>query len=245
MKRTLFLFCGGPAIYGEDLPKPLMPVRPGESLLRVYLRFLETQQGRKLTKVTLLCDDNQEALFRSELENFDFLVPISIMSCGTNVNTLGKFEVAISTVIDPSLISVFSYPDIFFFGERIEPSEDDLKRNSGVFITAAPLTSRFPSLIIDSYNNIVKGISNYNSPVPANPHFVFGGELWGRTEAFVSLFRDFKLQVDMPNPSLEYDFFFWLINQKKMGCTILHGHRIWVDSSRDVQNLLARLSKPL
>jgi len=245
MKRDFFLFCGGPAIYDNNHPKPLMTIRPGESLIRVYLKFLLDRHPSKTERLTLLCDDEHKDLIRKDLESFDCKVPLGVVSCGSKSTTLTKLEFALSTVTDPSKFLEFTYPDIFFFGDCREPFSDELKTNPLVCISASPLTSRFPRLIIDEYKNIVRGISNYSSPVPANPHFVFGGNLWGQADGLRSLVRDFKLQADLPNPSLEFDFFFWLINQKKMKCALSHGERILVDSSRDVRLLLARLAESI
>lgn len=107
-------------------------------------------------------------------------------------------------------------------------------------ISAAALTSRFPRLIVDLYNNKIKGISNYSSHVPANPLHVFGGDLWGRLDQLQLLAEEFRLQSNAPSPSLEYDFFFWLINHNKMRCVMLHGERLWIDSVRDINKLLTR-----
>jgi hypothetical protein len=57
------------------------------------------------------------------------------------------------------------------------------------------------------------------------------------------LIAEFRSQVETLAPSLEYDFFFWLINHKKMRCVMLYGERIWVDSVRDVHQLLARMEE--
>ena len=137
----------------------------------------------------------------------------------------------------------FGYPDIFSFDEYSEPKKEDLESNTSVHISAAALTSRFPRLIVDVYNNEVRGISNYSSPVPANPLHVFGGDLWGKVSELLTLIVEFKAQVRTPAPSLEYDFFFWLINHKKMRCVMLYGGRIWIDSVRDVHNLLTMMHK--
>jgi hypothetical protein len=50
----------------------------------------------------------------------------------------------------------------------------------------------------------------------------------------------FLLVSEAPAPSLEYDFFFWLINQSKLNCVILNGDRLWVDSQRDLQQLVTK-----
>lgn len=241
MNISLFLFCGGPAIDGEGRPKPLMKICEGRSLIVHFLYYLERYRPAMPASVTLLCDDGQEAAIEVELSGLCYPAPIRIQACGQQASTFEKFEQALHQMTDSKALVQFGYPDIFFFGECAEPARESLDSDSGVHISAASLTSRFPQLIVDVYSKEIRGISNYSSLVPANPLHVFGGDLWGRVDKLLALIGEFRSQVRVPAPSLEYDFFFWLINQKKMRCVMLHGERIWIDSIRDVHNLLAMM----
>ena len=240
MNIPLYLFCGGPAHDSAGLPKPLIKIREGRSLLVQFLLHLKHRRPSLPEDLTLLCDDGQEAAFRAELKDFSFPVPIHIRSCGEQANTFQKFSRALLEAPDRKSLVQFGYPDIFFFDEFPEPHRQALESDSSVYISVVELTSRFPRLIVDVYNNKIKGISNYSSLVPANPLNVFGGDLWGRVDRLQSLTEEFRSQAGMPSPSLEYDFFFWLINHDKMRCVIQHGERLWIDSIRDINQLLAR-----
>lgn len=240
MNMPLYLFCGGPAYDGEGRPKPLMKIREGRSLLAHFLLYMKQRRTSLPASVTLLCDDGQEVALQAELAGLSYTVPIHIQACGERANTFEKLSWALRSVADTRALVQFGYPDIFSFGEFSEPHRDALESDCSVHISAAALTSRFPRLIVDVYNNQVKGISNYSSPVPANPMHVFGGDLWGRVDQLQMLAEEFRSQADVPSPSLEYDFFFWLINQNKMRCVMLHGERLWIDSIRDVNQLIAR-----
>jgi hypothetical protein len=235
----LFLFCGGPAYDGEGRPKPLMKIREGRSLLVHFLLFLKLHRPSMPASVTLLCDDGQEAALQAEVGGLRYPVPIDVQACGPRASTFEKFSRALQEQADRRALVQFGYPDIFF-GEYSEPPKEALESDASVHISAAALTSRFPRLIVDVYNNKIKGISNYSSPVPANPLHVFGGDLWGRVDQLLALVEEFRLQATAPSPSLEYDFFFWLINHDRMRCVMLHGERMWIDSLRDVNQLLAR-----
>jgi hypothetical protein len=240
MREPLYLFCGGAAHDNEGRPKPLIQVCEGRSLLKHFLRHKEKCSLQPPKSITLLCENGQETIISREIEGFDFPVPIDVEPCGYNSSTFEKFCRALKIAPDPLAVVQFGYPDIFTFGECSEPIFTEVKGNDIVFVSAASISSRFPRLILDIYKNKVRGISNYASPVPANPLFVFGGDIWGRVDILRSLVERFLLVSEAPAPSLEYDFFFWLINQNKMSCIILNDERLWVDSQRDLQQLVAK-----
>jgi hypothetical protein len=240
MNNPIYLFCGGPAIYGEGRPKPLMKIREGCSLLAHYLIYLKHHRNNMPESITLLCDDKQEASIKDDIRNLAYPVPIQTMACGEQPNTFQKLCRVLLESADSKKLVQFGYPDIFSFEEFTEFQSEPMTSSASVHISAAALTSRFPRLIVDVYNNKVRGISNYTSPVPANPLHVFGGDLWGRVDHLQELVKEFQDQAITATPNLEYDFFFWLINHNKMNCVLLHGERLWVDSIRDVNQLLER-----
>jgi hypothetical protein len=240
MSISMYLFCGGPAIYGEGRPKPLMKIREDRSLLAHFLIYLKHRRNNLPQSITLLCDDAQEAAIKQEISNLSYPVPIYTMACGQQPSTFEKLCRALQESKDHKQLVQFGYPDIFSFDEFTEPHQETLDSSDFVHISAAALTSRFPRLIIDVYNNKVQGITNYTSPVPANPMHVFGGDMWGRVDLMMELVKKFKVFITTLAPSLEYDFFFWLINNNKMNCFLLQGERLWVDSTRDVNKLVER-----
>jgi hypothetical protein len=240
MSFPIYLFCGGPAIYGEGRPKPLMKISEDRTLLIHYLIYLKHSRKNLPQSVTLLCDDAQESYIKAELSGFSYPVPIHTVSCGHQPSTFEKFCRALQESIDQKLLVQFGYPDIFSFDEFNETHQQTFGSSGLVHISAAALTSRFPRLIVDVYNSNVQGITNYTSPVPANPMHVFGGDLWGRVDHLLELVKEFKDYSAIPVPSLEYDFFFWMINKNKMKCFLLQGEQLWVDSIRDVNKLVER-----
>jgi len=243
MNVPLYLFCGGPAYDSEGRPKPLMKIRESRSLLVHFLLHLKHFRPSLPASVTLLCDAGQEAAFQAELNDLYYPVPIRVLVCGESTNTFEKLLLALRLVADPSAHVQFGYPDIFSFGEFSAPQMEASESGSFVHISAAALTSRFPRLIVDLYSNTIKGITDYSSSVPANPMHVFGGDLWGRVDQLQVLAEEFQSQAGGSSPSLEYDFFFWLINHNKMRCVMLYGERLWIDSIRDINKLLARTAE--
>jgi hypothetical protein len=240
MKIPLYLFCGGAAIYGKGRPKPLMKIRKDRSLLVHYLSYLKHQRLNMPESVTLLCDDDQEGEINAELSSLTYPVPIHILACGQQPNTFEKLCRALHGNEGSKRVVQFGYPDIFSFDDFTEPQQGALTSGASVHISAVALTSRFPRLIVDVYNNKVRGISNYTSPVPANPLHVFGGDMWGRVDLLLALVKEFQDQAAAAPLSLEYDFFFWLINNNKMQCVLLYGEHLRVDSLREVSQLLDR-----
>lgn len=240
MNMPLFLFCGGTSAYGKNIPKPLMKVRDGKTLLVYFLNHIQRYRTSMPSNITLLCDTGQEDAFKAELSDFSYPIPISIQACGHQTSTFEKLTFALRKKNGNGAPIQFGYPDIFSFEKLAGPPSEALMSESSIYISAAPLTSRFPRLIIDVYSNKINGISNYQSPVPANPMFVFGGDMWGRADQMLELSEAFLAQTPKDLPSLEYDFYFWLINLNKINCQQLHGQRLWIDSNRDVNLLLAK-----
>lgn len=240
MSMPLYLFSGGPAFGSEGLPKPLMKVDNGRSLLVHFLLHLVEHREVLPPVITLLCDDGQEAALAKELSDLSYPVPIKVQACGPNASTFEKLFSALKANENSRAVVQFAYPDIFSLDRSFEPNSRDVNDDTPVHISAASLTSRFPRLIVDIYSGDVKGISNYTSSVPANPLHVFGGDLWCRADKLLSLAAEFRSQVEGRAVSLEYDFFFWLINQGKVTCKLIHGERLWIDSFRDIKLLLSK-----
>jgi hypothetical protein len=245
MDIPLFLFCGGPAIDSYGHPKPLMKIHKERTLLTHFLLYLQFYRRSLPQKIILLCDDGQKDSIQSEINNLNYPREICIETSGSNTNTFKKFCHALGKISHNKSVVQFGYPDIFSFDKFAEPKMEDLESNAMVCISTAVLTSRFPRLAVDIYNSEVRGISNYTSPVPANPLHIFGGDLWGRSDYLFSLADKFLHETKLQNPSLEYDFFFWLINLKKMSCVIQYGERLLVDSIRDINQLLSKTNNIL
>jgi hypothetical protein len=240
MNIPLFLFCGGASIHGMDLPKPLMKIRGGKSLLSYFLIHIQHYRPSMPSSITLLCDTGQEEAFEADLRGFSYPVPIRIQACGHRTSTFEKFTWALRENASLGSPVQFGYPDIFSFEDFTEPPKEAWVLDSSIHISAAALTSRFPRLIVDVYSNKIKGISNYTSSVPANPMYVFGGDMWGKFDQLLALTEEFLAHTSTHSPSLEFDFFSWLVNLDMMNCQMMYGERMWVDSSRDVNMLLAK-----
>ena len=237
---NLFLFCGGLPIDFSGVPKPLMKVFRDKTLIKFYLEYLESKKILPDT-VTLLYEVDQKNNFLNEFSNFKYPIPIRLLECEKSSSTFDKLLTALENHEGKMDFLHFSYPDIFCFGNTPQLERFDPFFHEGIAITVATLTSRFPRLIVDVYNNDIRGISNYASQMPANPLHVFGGDFWGREDVVRSLCHQFLEYKHPQSLSLEFDFLFWLINRRQLKSMLLDGDWLLVDSARDFRRLLNHL----
>lgn len=235
MNDALVLFCGGPSIYG-GAPKPLQKLRTGETLIERYLSYVKPHVP---SEIVLLVDQAFEADYQAMLMDFKYPAEITTFACADNSTTLTKLQAFLKSGYPAERTVMFSYPDIFVIGEIDLQVATDARLADSVFISFTPVVSRFPRLVVDAYDNTVKGISYHTSPMPANPLHVFGGHLLARAGLMNSLVDTFLAEVDLPAPSLEFDMFFWLINTLRMHSMPIYGRWIQVDSPREVETVIS------
>lgn len=234
MSDTLVLFCGGPSIYG-GVPKPLQKLPTGETLLECYLRFFKPTVS---TDVVLLVEQSFEADYSGMLKDLDYPSKITTLACSDNSSTLSKLHRFLKAGYPAESTVMFSYPDMFVFGEIATPDTTDPRLADSVFISFAPIVSRFPRLIVDPYDNTVRGISNHTTLMPANPLHVFGGHLLVRVGVMNTLVETFLAEAQLLSSSLEFDMFFWLVNTARVHSMPIYGRWIQADSPREISTIL-------
>lgn len=237
IKKHMLLFCGGSSSADSKIPKPLMKVSDDQTLIKYFLDHVRNNYHHQPQKIYLLCDSDQVPLYRKELKLVGQSSQLEICDCGQPTSTYQKFSWALENICETNTLLHFTYPDIFHscqnFQEQLNSSPGDV-----ISISAATFSSRFPRLFINPLTNELRGISNYVSPAPANPMYIFAGDLWGQFEVFASLLYQFKSKSNLSAPSLEFDYFFWLINNQRARPTLLKQERFWVDSIRDFERLI-------
>ena len=234
MIDALVLFCGGPPIYG-GAPKPLQKLCTGETLIE---RYLSCVNPLEYSEVVLLVDQAFEDDYIAMLAVINYASEITTLACADNSTTLTKLRTFLKSGYPAERTVMFSYPDMFVIGEIDAPNSTDSRFADSVFISFTPVVSRFPRLVVDAYDNTVRGISNHTSPIPANPVHVFGGHLLVRAGLMNNLVDTFLSEVRLPAPSLEFDMFFWLINAARMHAIPIYGRWIQADSPRAVETIL-------
>lgn len=231
---TLVLFCGGSPVYG-GLPKPLQVLPSGETLLEHYIACIENLPK----KIILLIEQAFQVPYREVIKTISAQSLVSLVICADSSSTLDKLNTFFKSSTDGDITATFSYPDMFIIGSLIKPSIADNRFEDSVFISFAPVTSRFPRLIVDNYDGSVYGISNHSSSMPANPMHVFGGHIVARTSVIEGFLNAFLNETKLLSPTLEFDFFFWLINRRCVFSMPINGRWIQADSPRDISNILA------
>lgn len=234
MKRELVLFCGGPAIFGDGVPKPLLPVQADRSLIEHYLGQVDPSQ---YVSVTLLVERAHVEPFRAAIARASPTVPSRLLVIDDGASTLRKLQAFTTTDLGPNRVLEFSYPDLFFDGDPGFDRLDPQVLEHQVLISQIPVNSRFPRLMIDEYSGEVRGISRHVSAVPANPYYIFGGHLLALPERLRVLLEDFGAEYDLAVASLEFDFLSWLINRDLVIAHPLYGRMIHADTPRDLLQL--------
>ena len=234
MIDTLILFCGGPSIYG-GAPKPLQRLRTGETLIERYLCHIKPNAPRE---IVLLVDQSFERHIQYIVNEFKYPASINTLACANGSTTFAKLQAFLKYGYPEERTLMFSYPDIFIIGDIDKPTSSDERLSDNVFISFTPVFSRFPRLVVDAYGTTVKGISNHTSVIPANPLHVFGGHLLVRAGLMKYLVDTFLADVGIPDPSLEFDMFFWLINTTRMLSMPIYGRWIQADSPRELEAIL-------
>lgn len=239
MTPKMFLFCGGSTSVDDKAPKPLMKIRGEQTLIRYFLDHVQDNYLHQPETIYVLCDTDQVPFYKSELKFSGQSFNLEICACGQTTSTYQKFSWAIENICESKELLHFTYPDIFHscqsFQKQLYFTPRDL-----ISISATTFSSRFPRLFINPLTNELRGISNYVSPVPANPMHIFAGDLFGNSDLFSALLSEFKNVSTLISPSLEFDFFFWLINNQRAHPVLLKQERFWVDSIRDFERLVTK-----
>lgn len=236
MSDILALFCGGPSLY-SGVPKPLQILDSGNTLLEHYLRNIEPIAPRE---VILLADRFFIKSYNSFIEGFAYTRTIRTFPCHDGSTTLMKLSEFLASDHPEDLRLVFSYPDIFTTCDAMSANLTEGEFSDTVFVSFAPIVSRFPRFIVNPYNLDIQGISAHTSLVPANPIHVFGGHLVARSGVISSLVTTFLSNQELCTASLEFDMFSWLINKSRIKGVQLYGDWIQADSIRQL-NAIANL----
>ncbi len=231
MRRAWGIFCGGPALYGDAVPKPLMPVAE-RTLLHWYLSRLAPDQ---VSSICLLGDHEYGERLMEEARAAG--VEASVLTSAVGASTLERARLFLTTQ-NASADVCLTYPDVFA-QDRLDPVVEGFD----VFLSVTALKSRFPRIHLDPYTHEVRSISNHTSPVPANPVHIFGGHIIGKAGTLRQLLHEFVSLSHRSAPTLEIDFFGWLINGGQVGAIPLFGDWFQVDSPRDVSRLEGLLAR--
>lgn len=226
IKDNLVLFCGGESQrFTENVPKPLLKLNDKE----IIINYLEQLNFSIFNRTILLVEENWVKKFNALVTGYKNVEVFEVKNSSSTLQKLKKF---IDEYNDHSEYTIFSYPDIFVAKSYWKQSN---KSTNKVVISQKPLTSRFPRIFTSPFNNKVKGVSDYNSKVPANPHYIFAGKFYSNTKFLQNMLETFLSKNDYDN--LEVSFFDWLAANGSLVSESYIDEWIICDSARDFKEI--------
>lgn len=225
----LVLFCGGPAIYGNGVPKPLMVLNEGETLLGL---FSKTNIFRNASSVELLVEDQFESDFAKEAK---LMGPHVRLRASEDFSSTGnKLRDYCRNSAEPETLTIFSYPDIFFFGEI---GGDFLSDDSKVWLSSRSALSRFPRFFPEPYGPRLLSISGPGEKQGSNRVLMFGGHIIAKPEILIQALDSWMISNDSKNPILEEQGFSFLVRSGLAAHFELLGNWLQADSPRDLARI--------
>jgi hypothetical protein len=220
---SIYLFCGGNRSHINDKSKPLQKFVADKELVLIHYEHIKSY----FNKITYIVEENEISLYSEILANLGNNV--HIFRANNHTTTLQKlYEV---TNIMSEEFASFSYPDIFCGKDFWQISKEQ-----SFTISRVSIKSRFPRIFSDIFTENVKGISNYQAQVPANPHYIFGGKFDFNVKELQSCLSGFDIQ----NKNLEIDFLDDLALAKTIYAKTVFDDWFNIDSDRDFINMINR-----
>lgn len=224
--NSIYLFCGGNKNYPNGKSKPLQKFGDSNELILDNYRHIQ----KYFDKITYVVEYDEIDLYKEILSESN--LDAQILKVKNETSTLQKLRNACD-LMDEEYAS-FSYPDIFCSKNFWSISKD-----KDFTISRVSISSRFPRIYSDIFTNVVKGISNYQSRVPANPHYIFGGKFDFNVEQLKKFILDFKIE----NKNLEIDFLDELALKKTIHLKTIFEEWFNIDSDRDYTNMMKLYGK--
>jgi len=239
MIEEVVLFCGGKPLHPGSVPKPLTLMPNSISILGNYLRqkFL-----REVNQITLLAEEDYVEKLMSVIHGNELShLNIRCITLQNGSSTFNKVHTLLSSKVKLAGSLLFTYPDIFYFGDFAEIFSDaDL---DSMFVTGVYLQSRFPEITFNPYSGDIRSISLRPPRVPASSSTIFAGHFFARYEQIRLDWEKFCSANRMRNDlSFEGDFFKYLVNENKLKVQILGRKWIKADSSNEMSLILDLLS---
>ena len=229
----LVLFCGGPPIYPGGVPKPLQLVDERQTLVELYV---SSSFAGAFSTITILCETDYLSAFEKVSRGLRVDSEIAVTETPNGSSTLEKLSLHLESTNASDVPTVFTYPDIFYFGTLPEPASD-YPWHERVTLSLQTLKSRFPRVIVEPYSGQVRSITTHQGAVPANPVHLFGGHLMASPALLVQVLNSIGEQRIRDGGSLEVDAFSWMINRGMVDSILLDQLWLKADSPRDLEEI--------
>jgi len=231
----LVLFCGGPAIYGKGVPKPLMLLSTGETLLGLFSKM---PVFRNASSVELLVEDQFESDFAKEAES---LGPHVKLQMSRDFSSTGeKLRDYCRNSAEPDTMTLFSYPDVFFFGEICS---DFFTDDDKVWLSSRSALSRFPRFFPEPYGPRLLSISGPGEKQGSNRVLMFGGHIVAKPEILVQPLDSWIDGLDSESQILEEQGFSSFVRSGLAAHFELLGSWLQADSPRDLVRIASQVDQ--
>jgi hypothetical protein len=238
MISDLVLFCGGSPIHDAGKPKPLALMPNSVSILGNYLR---QSPLRKIPHIVALAEEDYCEEIRVECErDVSFGANIKILQVPNRSTTLEKMQRFLTSEVALGDTFLFSYPDIFFFGEWKSLLEFDYT-SCKMQISGVHLRTRFPEINYDPYSQRVHSVSLRPSRIPANAKSVYGGHFGASRKSLEESMSEFHESQEDLHLSLEGDFFTFLSSTGRLQVSALEGVWIKADSTKEMIQIVQQI----
>ena len=228
---VVYLMCGGGWL-GSPTPKPLQDFGSGRPLLVDHYHQTEASFDR----VVCMVERSHLAAFERVREEYS-LEKISMTQTADHSSTADKFSTILEQAVDTSLL--VSYPDIFAPPKFWGALPESRGHVGGLSVMKTPITSRFPRVYGEMFSSSVKGVSDYRSPRPANPHFIFAGLMLVDVDPTRELWLEYAANQTIG--SLEVGFLDYAANHGALSAEAYYGDWFHIDSHRDYRLMSAVL----
>lgn len=218
MKKIIQLFCGGSRDYANGKSKPLQIYGDARPLfVEHYFHIVD-----HFDVINYVCEVDEVTAFGDAIKKYK-LDKAHIFEVSNHSTTLLKLR-EILPFLSGDYCS-FSYPDIF-----CSALFWDVKSTKGVTLNKVPIKSRFPRIYSEMFSDKVKGVSDYQSKVPANPHFIYAGKF---SASFSILTKEVAKTDEKNDWNLEVSLFDHLSLKEVVDSKTVYSDWFNIDSNRD------------
>ncbi len=218
---SLYLFCGGESYSGSGQSKPLDKIGGSMPLVSCHYEHVKAH----FQKIVYLVEVHEIDLYKRFLPTRSS-TQVKLIPVPQGSTTLDKLIIS-ADFMDEKKASV-SYPDIFSSDIFWQGFDFESFR-----LLQVPVKSRFPRVYTDNFSDQVRGVSDYQSRVPANPHFIFGGKFDFNVENLRHMLRSYDVGASNKKRGLEVGFFDFIAQHESMQVKTIYDPWFHVDNERD------------
>lgn len=224
--NSIYLFCGGNKHYPNKKSKPLQKFGGKNELIISHLDHIKNY----FDKISYLVEKDEVSIFSKLLKKV--VKNPKIIEVKNSSSTIEKLKESMKHMKEE--YACVSYPDIF-----CDSNFWEISKMNDFTVSRVSISSRFPRIYSDIFTDVVKGVSNYQSKVPANPHFIYGGKFDFKVSEMKKFLKVFNSEIK----DFEIDFLDSLAQENTLIAKTIYGDWFHIDSDRDYSNMIKMYGK--